>query len=166
MEEIDWSDRAFYDDGEWITWSEIDEQLRYKEWGAKYPNAIRSMIPYFEDLISLAESYHFETGLHLNTYGDIGELFGAITYGIRLNKTYAQGADGRLGDDHVEIKTITPFKNRDEVHVKLSGNWSKLLVVKINAEFQVSGRMIGRRQLPKRNGKLLRVKWHDLSTEQ
>jgi len=166
MEEIDWSDRAFYDDGEWITWSEIDEQLRYKEWGAKYPNAIRSMIPYFEDLISLAESYHFETGLHLNVYGDIGELFGAITYGIRLNKTYAQGADGRLGDDHVEIKTITPFKNRDEVHVKLSGNWSKLLVVKINAEFQVSGRMIGRRQLPKRNGKLLRVKWHDLSPEQ
>ena len=166
MEEIDWSDRAFYDDGEWITWSDIDEQLRYKEWGAKYPNAIRSMIPYFEGLISLAESYHFETGLHLNVYGDIGELFGAITYGIRLNKTYAQGADGRLGDDHVEIKTITPFKNRDEVHVKLSGNWSKLLVVKINAEFQVSGRMIGRRQLPNRNGKLLRVKWHDLSPEQ
>ena len=96
MEEIDWSDRAFYDDGEWVTWSEIDEQLRYKEWGAKYPNAIRSMIPYFEDLISLAESYHLETGLHLSVYGDIGELFGAITYGIKLNKTYAQGADGPL----------------------------------------------------------------------
>ena len=58
MEEIDWADRAFYDDGEWVTWSEIDEQLRYKEWGAKYPNAKRSIIPYFEDLISLAESYH------------------------------------------------------------------------------------------------------------
>lgn len=79
MDDIDWSDRAFYDDGEWVTWSEIDEQLRYKEWGVKYPNAIRSMIPYFEDLISLAESYHVETGLHLAVYGDIGELFGAIT---------------------------------------------------------------------------------------
>lgn len=163
MEEIDWSDRAFYDDGEWVTWSEIDEQLRYREWGAKYPNAIRSMIPYFETLISLAESYHVETGLHLNAYGDIGELFGAITYGIKLNKTYAPGADGRLGDDHVEIKTITPFKNRDEVNVKLSGNWSKLLVVKINEDFQVSGRMIDRRRLPKRKAKFLRVKWTDLS---
>lgn len=112
MDDIDWSDRAFYDDGEWVTWSEIDEQLRYKEWGAKYPNAIRSMIPYFEDLISLAESYHRETGLHLAVYGDIGELFGAITYGIRLNKTYAQGADGRLGNDHVEVKTITPSRRR------------------------------------------------------
>ena len=58
---MDWSDRAFYDDGEWVTWSEIDEQLRYKEWGAKYPNAIRSMIPYFENLIFLAENYHVET---------------------------------------------------------------------------------------------------------
>ena len=112
MEEIDWADRAFYDDGEWVTWSEIDEQLRYKEWGAKYPNAKRSIIPYFEDLISLAESYHLETGLHLSVYGDIGELFGAITYGIELNKTYAQGSDGRLGNDHVEIKTITPFKTK------------------------------------------------------
>lgn len=166
MEEIDWSDRAFYDDGEWVTWSEIDEQLRYKEWGAKYPNAIRSMIPYFEDLISLAENYHVETGLHLNVYGDIGELFGAITYGIKLNKTYAQGADGRLGNDHVEIKTITPFKNRDEVYVKLSGNWSKLLVVKINQDFQVSGRMLDRQGLPKKRAKYLRVKWNDLSPEQ
>jgi len=162
MDDIDWTDRAFYDDGEWVTWSEINEQLQYKEWGAKYPNAVRSMIPYFEDLISLAESYHHETGLHLNAYGDIGELFGAITYGIRLNKTYAEGADGRLGDDHIEIKTITPFKNRDEVLVKLSGNWSKLLVVKINKEFEVSGRMISRKALPHRKGKVLRVKWSDL----
>ena len=40
------------------------------------------MIPYFEDLISLAESYHRETGSS-RVYGDIGELFGAITYGIK-----------------------------------------------------------------------------------
>lgn len=32
-------------------------------------------------------------------YGDIGELFGAITYGIKLNKSYVQGSDGRLGND-------------------------------------------------------------------
>lgn len=34
----------FFDAGEWVTWSEIDEQLRYKEWCAKYPNAKRSII--------------------------------------------------------------------------------------------------------------------------
>ena len=163
MAEIDWSDRAFYDDGEWVSWSDIDEQLRHKEWGAKYPNAIRSMIPYFEDLISLAESYHLETGLHLSVYGDIGELFGAITYGIKLNKTYAQGSDGRLENDHVEIKTITPFKTKDVVMVDTSRHFNKLLVVKINAEFQVSGRMVSRKQLPKRSGRYLRIRWEDLA---
>ncbi|WP_299883330.1 hypothetical protein [uncultured Sulfitobacter sp.] len=110
----------------------------------------------------MAESYHYETGLHLAVYGDVGELFGAITYGIKLNKTYAQGSDGRLGNDHIEVKTITPFKNKDEVLVDTNGNFNKLLVVKINEAFQVSGRMIDRKELPKRSGRYLRVKWADL----
>ena len=149
-----------------MSWSEIDVQLRYKAWCAKYPNAKRSIIPYFEDLISLAESYHLETGLHLSVYGDIGELFGAITYGIELNKTYAQGSDGRLGNDHVEIKTITPFKTKDLVVVDTARHFSKLLVVKINEEFQVAGRMIDRKLLPKRTGRFLRIRWDDLPPAQ
>ena len=124
------------------------------------------MIPYFEDLISLAESYHLETGLHLSVYGDIGELFGAITYGIKLNKTYAQGSDGRLENDHVEIKTITPFKSKDVVMVDTSRHFSKLLVVKINEEFQVAGRMIDRKLLPKRTGRFLRIRWDNLPSTQ
>lgn len=112
MGEIDWDDRAFYDDGEWVTWSEINDHLRSQEWAAKYPNSIRSMIPYYENLLYIAESYHLETGFHLSVYGDIGELFGAITYGITLNKAYAKGSDGRIGNDHVEIKTITPFQDQ------------------------------------------------------
>lgn len=112
--------------------------------------------------MSLAESYHLETGRHLDVYGDIGELFGAITYGIKLNKNYAQGSDGRLGNDHVEIKTITPFKSKDEVVVKVSGNFSKLLVVKINAAFEVSSRMVDRSKLPKTAKPFLRIRWGDL----
>lgn len=84
--------------------------------------------------MSLAENYHLETGRHLNVYGDISELFGAIVCGIKLNKSYAQGADGRLGNDQVEIKTVTPFKSKDEVFVKVFGNFSELLVVKTNAD--------------------------------
>ncbi|MBB3743114.1 hypothetical protein FHX10_002607 [Rhizobium sp. BK591] len=68
---------AFYDDGEWVSWSDVEEQLRYHEWRAKYPNAIRHLIPYFQELLALAESYHLETGRHLDVYGVIGELFGA-----------------------------------------------------------------------------------------
>lgn len=162
MENDVWDDRAFYDDGEWVTWSEIAEQVRYKEWGAKYPNAKRSLIPYFEELLSLAESYHLETGLHLSVYGDIGELFGAITHGITLNKTYAQGSDGRLGNDFVEVKTITPFKQNDEVTVKLSGNFNKLLIVRINESFEVSSKLVDRKSLPKTSGNHVRVRWGTL----
>ena len=46
--------------------------------------------------------------------------------------------------------------------VDTSRHFNKLLVVKINAEFQVSGRMIERKQLPKRSGRYLRIRWEDL----
>lgn len=164
MENIDWNDRAFYDDDEWVLWSDIEEQIRHKEWGAKYPNSDRTLIPYFEQLLNLAEDYHQDTGLHLSVYGDIGELFAAITHGIKLNKTYAQGSDGRLGNDLVEVKTITPFKQRDVVTIDLDRNFSKLFVVKITTGFQVSGRMIDRKHLPKTRGRFLQVNWSDLPT--
>jgi hypothetical protein len=35
-------------------------------------------------------------------------------------------------------------------------------VVKINGDFQVSGRMIDRKALPKRHGRYLRVRWSGL----
>jgi hypothetical protein len=162
MEDDNWAARAFYDGGEWVHWSEIEEQVRFKEWGAKYPNARKSLILYFEELLSLAEGYHMETGLHLNAYGDIGELYGAITHGIKLHQTYAQGSDGRLGNDFIEVKTITPFKQKDEVTVELSGNFNKLLVVRINENFEVSSKLVDRKPLPKTKGDFVHVKWGDL----
>jgi hypothetical protein len=166
-------DNAFWIDGEWIGWNSIldpedppschlEELERIAELRFKYPNADVTLIPYFNDLLELASTFHFETGRHLNVYGDIGELFGAITYGIRLNRNYAQGSDGRLGKDHVEIKTITPFKNSDVVTIDRSGNFNKLLVVKIDEAFQVRGRMVDRSKLPKGSGRYFRVKWTDL----
>lgn len=155
-------ENAIWDDGEWVSWNEINRQIQYKEWGAKYPNADLSIVPFFENLLSLAQDYHLQTGRHLNTYGDIGELFGAITHGIKLHTNFAQGSDGRLGDDFVEVKTITPFNARDMVTVKRAGHFSKLFVVKINADFEVSGRMIDRKQLPKGSGKILRLRWAEL----
>ncbi|MES2435516.1 MAG: hypothetical protein V4586_17040 [Pseudomonadota bacterium] len=168
-------DNAFWIDGEWLSWDDIpdlDEDDFHRSHLAKleheaelrfqYPNADIALIPVFRDLLELAERYHLETGRHLQIYGDLGELFGAITYGIKLHRNYAKGSDGRLGDDHVEVKTITPFKTKDVVEIDTSGNFSKLLVVKINAAFQVSGRMIDRKQLPKSAGRYLPVRWSDL----
>jgi len=80
-------DNAIWDDGEWISWDEINEQIQYKEWRAKYPNADLSQVSIFENLIATAEDYHVHTGKHLQVYGDIGELYGAITHGIKLHPT-------------------------------------------------------------------------------
>lgn len=157
-------DNAVWDDGEWTSWDEISQQIQYKEWGAKYPNANHELIPVFEQLLSVASEYFEKTGLHLQVYGDIGELYGAITYGIRLHKNYARGSDGRLGSAFVEVKTITPFKRKDTIVVNMDGHFNKLLVVKINEEFEISHRLIDREALPKSPRPQLRINWSDLKS--
>ena len=107
--------------------------------------------------------YHRETGRHLQVYGDIGELFGAIMYGIRLHQNYAQGSDGRVGGDFVDFKTITPFKTNNTVSVRLDRHFSKLLIVRIDEHFQVTGSLIDRKLLPKSKGNRLRVTWDMLN---
>ena len=153
---------GIWDDGEWVGWDEINEQLEYKEWGANYPNADRSLIPIFEQLLSVAEAYNQATASHLQVYGDIGELFAAITLGLKLHRNYTPGSDGRLGDDFVEVKTITPFKANDVVTVKASGNFSKLFVVKINEDFELSYRLIARRNLPSPKGGIYQILWSQM----
>ena len=169
---------AFWIDGEWISWDSIGwddissddvsdhSHLSRLEYEARmrhrFPKADINLIPYFEALLVLAQNFHDETGRHLQVFGDIGELFGAITYGIKLNRNYAPGADGRLGNDHVEIKTITPFNKHDRVTVKLDGHFNKLLLVKIDEDFRVTGRMIDRRSLSRTSGGLLRISWKDV----
>lgn len=164
-------DNAFWIDGEWIGWdsiidpeetklSRLAELEREAELRHRYPQADLTLVPYFHDLLMLAESFFEDTGRHLNVYGDIGELFGAIMYGIKLHKNYAKGSDGRLGDDFVEIKTISPTNNKDKTLVRLEDrHFSKLLVVKIEHDFSVSGRLMERKSLPKSNGKNTRVSW-------
>ena len=153
---------AFWDDGEWVTWDEINEQIQYKEWRARYPNADLSAVAVFENLLETAQSYYELTGRHLQVYGDIGELYGVITHGLKLHRNYAQGSDGRIGNDFVEVKTITPFKSNDVVTLNLARNFSKALIVKINRDFEVRGKLIDRKLLPKAGGARLRIAWSSL----
>ena len=152
-------DNAIWDDGEWISWDEINEQIQYKEWRARYPHADLSLVPIFESLISTAEEYFHLTGQHLQLYGDIGDLYGAITHGIKLHRNYAKGSDGKLGNDFVEVKTITPFKRSDIVEINLDRHFSKVFIVRINEDFEISGKLVDRKDLPKSNGKKLKLPW-------
>lgn len=167
-------DNAFWIDGEWLDWdciidpdevsySRLAELEREAHLRLKYPNADLTLIPYFQDLLTLAESYFVDTGQHLSVYGDIGELFGAIMYGIKLHKNNAEGSDGRLGNDFIEIKTISPANNKEQTSVRLDRHFNKLLVVKISNDFEVSGRLVERANLPRRKGKILRLSWANMS---
>lgn len=88
-----------------------------------------------------------------------GELYGVITHGLKLHRNYAQGSDGKIGNDFVEVKTITPFKTNDVVSLNLARNFSKVLIVKINADFEVRGKLIDRKALPKVKGDKLMLAW-------
>ena len=158
-------DNAIYDDGEWITWDEINSHLDRLEFKARFPNLDVDLVPIFQNLLAVAQDYHGLTGSHLQVYGDLGELYGAITHGIKLHRNYAQGSDGKLGNHFVEVKTITPFKSKDTITLNLKRNFSKVLIVKIDADFEVQGKLIDRKALPKRKGDKLRLNWADFASE-
>ena len=157
-------DNAIYDDGEWITWSEINSHLERLEFEARFPNLEVDLVPIFQDLLAVAQDYHELTGSHLQVYGDLGEVYGAITHGIKLHRNYAQGSDGKLGNHFVEVKTITPFKSKDTITLNLKRNFSKVLIVKIDADFEVQSRMIDRKSLPKSKGDKLTLDWADFAS--
>ena len=155
-------DNAIYDDGEWITWTEINTHLARLEFEARFPNLDVDLVPIFQDLLAVAQNYYELTGSHLQVYGDIGELYGAITHGIKLHRNYAQGSDGRLGNDLVEVKTITPFKSNDRVTLNLKRNFSMVFLVKITSDFEVRGKLIPRKALPRVKGDKLVLEWADI----
>ena len=57
------------------------------------------------------------------------------------------------------MKAITPFKSKDTVTLNLKGNFSKVLIVKIDADFEVQGKLIDRKSLPKVKGDRLTLNW-------
>ncbi len=152
-------DNAIYDDGEWITWTEINSHLERLEFEARFPDLEADLVPIFQSLLSTAQHYYELTGRHLQVYGDLGELYGVITHGLKLHRNYAQGSDGKIGNHFVEVKTITPFKSNDVVALNLKRNFSKVLVVKVSADFEVRGKLIDRKALPKAKGDRLMLSW-------
>ena len=164
------TEEAFWIDGEWIGWDgmplreeEHPSRLAFLEWQdqvrQEYPKAEIALVPYFDHLLELAASHFEQFRRHLQVYGEIGELYGAIQYGITLNKPLAQGSDGRLGNDLVEIKTIAPHNRKQATTINLDRNFGKLLVVRIGADFEIEDRMICRKDLPKRSGGSYRLSW-------
>lgn len=155
---------GIYDDGEWISWDYINQHLHERELQAEFPKADLQLVHVFEELVSSAANFHALTGRYLQVWGELGELFAELKFGIKRHRAHAPGSDGRLGNDFIEIKTISPEKAGGKVQVKRAGNFNKLCVVRINADFEFEARMIDRSKLSKGDGgKLARIDWSALS---
>jgi hypothetical protein len=121
------------------------------------------LVEIFESLVDSAKSYNALTGRYLQIWGELGELYAEINFSIKRHKPHTRGSDGKIGNDYIEIKTISPEKAGEVVQVKRSGNFNKLLVIKISKDFDFEGRLIARKSLSNSNGAHARVSWSNLS---
>jgi len=148
-----------YNPWEWVPVNE-------KELLAFCPQNDPELVMIFESLVENANSYHELTGRYLQIWGELGELYAEIKYGIKRHKPHTRGSDGKLGNDFVEIKTISPEKEGGQVQVKRAGNFNKLLVIKISDKFEFEGRFSERKRLSKGEGKYARVSWSVLPSDE
>jgi hypothetical protein len=145
-----------YNPWEWVPINE-------KELPAVSPKDDPGLAKIFDSLVGIAICYHEHTGRYLQIWGELGELYAEIKYGIKRHKPHTRGSDGKLGNDFVEIKTISPEKDGGQVQVKRAGNFNRLLVIKVSEKFEFEGRFIERNRLSKGEGTFARVSWSTLS---
>ena len=150
-----------WDDGEWISWEWINGQIADQELREQYPLADPPIVCIFDDLVDLAQAYFQITGRYLQIWGELGELYAEVQFGVKRHRPGVAGSDGRIGNDWIEVKTISPEKLTNTTHVKRAGNFNKLLVVRISEEFEFEARLIDRAALGKGPGKLAKYHWHD-----
>ena len=153
------STEGVWDDGEWISWDWINEHLEERELMAQYPHASLELIEAFESLVNAAVQYHETTGRHLEIWGELGEVYAEVRHGLKRNKQHSPGSDGRIGNDHCEVKTISPRKSAPIVQVKRAGNFNKLIIVRIDEQYNFSSCVVDRKSLGKGAGKYARARW-------
>ena len=113
----------------------------------------------FETMRRAARDYHRETGQFLTIYGDLGEVFAMLLLGMVPHRRHAKGSDGRVGDDLVEVKTITPQSRTQVVGVRKDRNFGKLLVVRVTRQHRVSARLLDRAMLQFGSNGVAQVSW-------
>lgn len=149
---------GIWDEGEWISWEWINTQMEDEPEESideiehvpsreGFPYRIVEHTEVFYDLVSLAERYYENTGRYLQIWGELGEMYAEIRFGLRRHGSMHPGSDGTIRGELVEVKTISPEKSSDRVVVKRSGNFEKLLIVKIDREFQFQAKLFNRAEL-------------------
>jgi hypothetical protein len=121
-----------------------------------FPFSILEQTEILEDLVDCAARHFENTGRYLQVWGELGEIYAEIKFGLRRHATHAPGSDGTIDGKLVEVKTISPEKASDRVLVKSQGDFEKLLIVRIDRDFQFQGKLIDRSELGDGAGKYLK----------
>lgn len=123
-----------------------------------FPYSVLKQVEILEDLVDCAERHFRNTGRYLQVWGELGEIYGEIKFGLRRHGSHQAGSDGTIAGKLVEVKTVSPEKGNDHVLVKRQGNFEQLLIVRIDKDFLFTGKLIDRNRLPEGEGKFFRVR--------
>lgn len=126
-----------------------------------YPFDVLEQTQIFHDLVDCAARHFENTGRYLQVWGELGEIYAEIKFGLRRHGTHSAGSDGTIAGKLVEVKTISPVKSNDRVLVKSQGDFEQLLIVRIDRKFQFQGRLFNRSELKGVDGKFLRGRLKD-----
>jgi hypothetical protein len=110
----------------------------------------------FEELVDCARRHFENTGRYLQIWGELGEIYAEIKFGLRRHGTHHAGSDGTINGKLVEVKTISPEKAGTQVFVKRQGNFEQLLIVRIDAQFHFQAKLLERSELAGADGKFLK----------
>lgn len=126
-----------------------------------FPFSTLEQTEIFYDLVDCATRHFENTGRYLQIWGELGEIYAEIKFGLRRHGTHEAGSDGTIDGKLVEVKTISPEKTSDRVIVKRQGNFEQLLIVRIDEDFKFEGKLIERSELKGASGRFLRGRLKD-----
>lgn len=146
-------DNLFDDIKDWDTNVQVSYETIEDEETAYFKEQI------FNSLIENAKEYYSLTGRYLQIWGELGELYAELEYGLKRHKDVNhEGSDGFINGKLVEVKTISPLKQHNQVVVKKKGSFEQLLIVRISKNFEFKAKLISRDKLNGTTGKFLKGK--------
>ncbi|HLS81717.1 MAG TPA: hypothetical protein VK025_09975 [Steroidobacter sp.] len=155
----EWIDSQFEDEPQDHAYSvESGESFQSRD---GFPFSVLEQAQIFQDLVDCAARHFANTGRYLQVWGELGEIYAEIKFGLCRHGTHMAGSDGTIAGKLVEVKTISPEKASDLVLVKNQGNFEQLLIVRIDRDFQFQGKLIERSELRGGAGKFLRGRLKD-----
>lgn len=126
-----------------------------------FPFSVPEQKQIFQDLVDCAARHFENTGRYLQVWGELGEIYAEIKFGLRRHRTHTAGSDGTIAGKLVEVKTSSPEKASDYVLVKSQGDFEQLLIVRINRKFQFQAKLFERSELTAAGGKFLKGRLKD-----